>query len=110
MLSALAFVIVLSPFPFEINSGLSLEPNVGVFANDRTDDSALAGGLRISAIVTNATDALVTFEIAGGSRHLFTGEGERPQTFWQGTAALAVYEFFNPAALRFLAGGGVERR
>lgn len=107
-LSALLFLA--SPYPFEIKTGVTLEPYAGSALADKHDDVSLASGLRLTYLYFDESDALITGEIQGGVQTVFANDGNKAFYKWMGTGGITFYELFNPVAIRLTLGGGTEYR
>ncbi len=99
-----------SPFPFEVGSGLAVEPFIGSSFTDEVDPTSGNGGLRLTWLRPSETDAFVTFELSGEFQALPTAETNFPKARYVGEGSVVFYEIFNPAAFRLALGGGVEYR
>lgn len=114
LLSALLFS---SPYPFEIKTGIAVEPTVEVLFKDKTDKTKAVGGVRLSYLNPDVSDALITSEVQILSATSFSdkmttgGNSEREITtdyFFE--AGFVFYEIYHPVAFRLAAGGGAELR
>jgi hypothetical protein len=112
-----AALITSSPYPFEVGSGFVVEPTLGYVFNDKIDREKLLGGVRLSYLRPDPTDALIAPELSISSATTF----RRPKdssgnsrfvtnTDYFFEAGLAFYEIYNPYAFRVACGGGVESR
>lgn len=100
-----SFFLCSSPYPFEIERGISLEPVVGLSVYDREKPTLPTGGLRLSYFRTDETDAFTTLELSGGFQSLKNKDLKK----WLEMEAQA-YEIFNPWVVRVGIGTGLEHR
>lgn len=98
-----------SVYNFEVDQGVFVEPFVGTSLLDKVDDSKAAGGVRLSYSAANMTDSHITLELMA-SGQLFKTAADDTKLKYYGEAGVALYEIFNPTAVRVSIGGGVERR
>lgn len=111
MLSAILLAFIASPFPFEIDSGPSVELVVGSLFQDRMDDPSLIGGVRVSGFSLDTRDRVITAEFQALTKIRFSGTTSgNPKLDSLLEGLLVAYEFYHPAALRVGLGGGVEHR
>ena len=89
------------------SAGISLEPLVGYLFNDAREKDKLVGGLRLSAIVHDESDATISGEIGAFSATRFSGD-QSPDSDYFFQFGPAVYEFYQPWAFRVGAGMAVE--
>lgn len=113
----LAFALVSSPYPFEIQTGFAFEPTAGYLFNDKVDDSKAVGGVQLSYLLSTPADAIITSEIQFTSATAFDSErdatGDKSYTMksdYLFETGFVFYEIYNPVAFRFATGGGVELR
>lgn len=59
-----AALITSSPYPFEVGSGFVVEPTLGYVFNDKIDREKLLGGVRLSYLRPDPTDALIAPELS----------------------------------------------
>lgn len=111
----LPILLTSSPYPYEIDRGLSLEIKGGALVRDSSDDLATATGLRASYFLTNVSDAFLSLE----AEMTFFYEldelrdrngSSRNRKKYAGNLNLLAMEIYNPMAWRLAVGGGVERR
>ncbi len=100
-----------SPYPFELNRGWIVEPVIaGYNSLDKEDPASYIGGVRISGLMPDATDAVITMELEYLADVIFTGKGQTPRTRQKGSVGLVFYEIYNPFALRVAMGFGAEKK
>lgn len=105
-----------SGFQFEIDRGPLIEVVASSTVTDDEDKSSYGGGLRLSYSFANKKDFFFSFELSGSAQRFelkepsLFGRTAKDQTKYYGLGNIMLYEFYNPMAFRFAAGGGVEKR
>lgn len=107
---SILFVSLLSTYGYEIDRGIYMEPHVGANLLDETDKSSLASGVRVSYSLANQTDSYFAVEGDYTNELIFSNAQDERQFKHLMQAGLSFYEIFNPTAIRFSLGGGVEKR
>lgn len=78
--------------------------------NDKRDNQSFNGGLRLSYLVVNDTDAILTAEASASFHYISDANAGKPQSRRLYEGAFVFQELYNPVAFRVALGGGMEHR